>query len=73
MNYLIELIRRSKTFFLYVLLAMMFALGVFAESNGLIEEFKDAYEDWIYLLRQNVYIVFASGTTRRSWGSRPAS
>jgi len=63
MNYLIELIRRSKTFFLYVLLAMMFALGVFAESNGLIEEFKDAYEDWIYLLRQNVYIVFASSTT----------
>jgi osmoprotectant transport system permease protein len=63
MNSVIELVRRSKTFLLYLLMAMAFLFGVFAESTGLIEEFKDTYEDWVYLLRQNALIVFASGVT----------
>jgi osmoprotectant transport system permease protein len=63
MNDVIELIRRGKTLFFYILLALVFALGVFAQSNGLIAEFRDGYEDWIYLLRQNVIIVFSSGIT----------
>jgi osmoprotectant transport system permease protein len=29
----------------------------------LIKEFRDTYEDWIYLVQQNVTIVFASGIT----------
>ena len=62
MNYIIELIKRSKTFLMYVLFALVFLFGALAESSGLIEEFVDYYEDWIYLLRQNVYIVFTSGT-----------
>ena len=63
MNYIIELIQRNKTALLYILLALVFMFGVFAESSGLIEEFLDTYEDWVYLLRQNVLIVFASGIT----------
>ena len=63
MNYIIELVKRSKTALLYLLMVLVFAFGAFSESSGLIEEFVDTYEDWIYLLRQNVFIVFASGTT----------
>jgi osmoprotectant transport system permease protein len=63
MNTAIELIRQSKTFFLYILLAMVYLFGVFSESTGLIKEFIDSYDDWIYLLRQNVLIVFTSGST----------
>ena len=63
MTYIIELINRSKTLLLYALLALTFLFGVFSESSGLIKEFMASYEDWIYLLRQNVAIVFASGTT----------
>ena len=63
MNYIIELIRRSQTLLLYMLMTLTFMFGVFAESSGLIEEFMDVYEDWIYLLRQNVIIVIASGST----------
>lgn len=63
MNYVIELIRRSKTFALYVLLALVYLFGVFSESTGLIREFIDTFEDWIYLFRQTVVIVFASGIT----------
>ena len=63
MNTIIELIQRSKTFFLYLLLALVYLSGVLSESTGLIEEFTASYEDWIYLVRQNVYIVFSSGVT----------
>ena len=63
MTYIIELIRRSKTFFMYLLLGLVFLFGVFSESTGLIREFVDTYEDWIYLLRQTMVIVFASGIT----------
>jgi osmoprotectant transport system permease protein len=63
MSYFIELIRRSKTFFIYLLLALVYLCGVFSESTGLIEEFKYSFDDWVYLLRQNVLIVFSSGTT----------
>jgi osmoprotectant transport system permease protein len=63
MNYIIELINRSKTLLLYTLLALTFLFGVFSESSGLIKEFMDSYEDWIYLLKQNVIMVFASGTS----------
>ena len=63
MNYVIELIKRSKTFFVYVMMALVYLFGVLSESTGLIEEFKNSYEDCIYLLRQNVIIVVASGTT----------
>ena len=63
MNTIIELIQRSRTFFLYLLLALVYVSGVLSESTGLIEEFTASYEDWIYLVRQNIYIVFASGIT----------
>lgn len=63
MNTIIELIQRSRTFFLYLLLALVYVSGVLSESTGLIDEFTASYEDWIYLVRQNVYIVFASGIT----------
>lgn len=63
MNYIIELIKRSKTLLLYILMTLTFMFGVFAESSGLIQEFIDVFEDWVYLLRQNVIIVFASGIT----------
>ena len=63
MNGIIELIRRSQTLLLYILMTLSFMFGVFAESSGLIDEFIDVYEDWIYLLRQNVIIVIASGST----------
>lgn len=63
MTYIIELINKSKTFLLYSLLALTFLFGVFSESSGLINEFMDSYEDWVYLLKQNVIMVFASGTT----------
>ena len=62
MNFIL-LIKRSKMFFMYVLLGLVFLFGVFAESTGLIKEFLDTFEDWIYLLRENIFIVFASGTT----------
>jgi osmoprotectant transport system permease protein len=63
MNYIIELIRRTKTFFVYILLALTYLFGIFSESSGLIKEFIDSYEDWVYLLKQNVIMVFASGIT----------
>lgn len=63
MTYIIELINKSKTFLLYSLLVLTFLFGVFSESSGLINEFMDSYEDWVYLLKQNVIMVFASGTT----------
>lgn len=59
----IELIRRSKTFFLYFLLGLVYLSGVLSESTGLIAEFKNSFDDWVYLLRQNVVIVFSSGIT----------
>ncbi len=62
MNFIIELVKRTKMFWGYILLAMAFSFGVLSESTGLIKEFGDTYEDWIYLLRQNVFIVFTSGT-----------
>lgn len=62
-NYVIELIKRGKMFALYVLLALVYLFGVFSESTGLIKEFVDYYEDWVYLLRQTVVIVFSSGIT----------
>jgi osmoprotectant transport system permease protein len=63
MTYIIELINRSKTFLLYALLALTFMFGVYSESSGLTKEFIGTYEDWIYLLKQNVIIVFTSGIT----------
>lgn len=63
MNTVIELVQKSKTFFLYLLLALVYLSGVLSESTGLIEEFMGSYEDWIYLVRQNITIVFASGIT----------
>ncbi|MGD8364650.1 MAG: hypothetical protein PVI36_06990, partial [Desulfobacterales bacterium] len=63
MNFVIEPIKRSKSLLLYILLVLAYSFGLFSESTGLIKEFVDTYEDWIYLLRQNVIIVFASGTT----------
>lgn len=63
MNFVIEPIKRSKSLLLYILLVLAYSFGVFSESTGLIKEFVDTYEDWIYLLRQNVIIVIASGTT----------
>ena len=63
MTYIIELINRSKTFLLYSLLALTFMFGVYSESSGLTKEFIGTYEDWIYLLKQNVIIVFTSGIT----------
>jgi osmoprotectant transport system permease protein len=68
MNDIIELVRKSKTFFIYLLLGLVYLCGVFSESNGLILEFLDSYEDWIYLLRQNIFIVFASGLTASTLG-----
>ncbi len=62
-NYVIELIKRSKMFALYVLLALIYLSGVFSESTGLIKEFVDSYEDWVYLLRQTIAIVISSGIT----------
>ena len=62
-NTAIELVKRSKSFFVYVLMGLAFLFGIYAQSSGLVEEFVDYYEDWIYLLKQNLYIVFASGTT----------
>ncbi len=63
MNFIIDLFKRNKAFLLFTLMTLAYMFGVFSESSGLIEEFKDTYEDWIYLLKQNVIIVFASGTT----------
>lgn len=63
MNTVIMIIRRNKNFLLYLTMALIFLMGVFAESTGLIAEFKDTYEDWVYLLRQNILIVFSSGIT----------
>jgi osmoprotectant transport system permease protein len=61
MTDLIALVRRSKTLFIYILLALVYLFGIFSESAGLIEEFRNSYGDWIYLLRQNLIIVFTSG------------
>ncbi len=63
MGNFIEIIRRSKTFFIYLVLALVYIAGVFSESTGLIEEFKYSFDDWVYLLRQNLLIVCASGIT----------
>jgi osmoprotectant transport system permease protein len=63
MDSVIELIKRSKTFFFYLLLALVYLFGVLSESTGLIEEFKYSFGDWVYLLRQNLYIVVTSGIT----------
>ncbi len=63
MNYIIELIKRSRSLSFYILLALIFLSGVFSESTGLIKEFLDTFDDWIYLLRQNMLIVFTSGIT----------
>ncbi|WP_419658859.1 OpuCB2: ABC-type glycine betaine/proline transport system, permease protein [Desulfosarcina variabilis str. Montpellier] len=68
MNTIIQLIQRSKTFLLYLLLALVYLFGVLSESTGLIDEFTASYEDWIYLVRQNIYIVFASGITASMLG-----
>lgn len=63
MNNFIEIVRRGKTFFIYLLLAIVYLAGVFSESAGLIEEFKISFDDWVYLLRQNIMMVFTSGIT----------
>jgi len=63
MNYVIELIKQSKALSFYILLTLVFLFGVFSESSGLIKEFIDTFDDWIYLLRKNMFIVFASGIT----------
>ncbi|MCP3892773.1 MAG: ABC transporter permease [Desulfobulbaceae bacterium] len=44
-------------------MALVFMFGVFAQSSGLIQEFLDTFEDWIYLFKQNVLIVLVSGFT----------
>lgn len=69
MNYVIELIKQSKSLSLYILLALVFLFGVFAESSGLTKEFIDTFDDWIYLLRKNMFIVFTSGITATFLGT----
>jgi osmoprotectant transport system permease protein len=63
MNFVGDLIKRNKAFMFFVLVALAYMFGAFSASSGLIDEFVDSYEDWIYLLKQNGMIVFASGTT----------
>lgn len=63
MNYFIVLLKQSKSLSIFFLIALVFICGAFAQSSGLIEEFLDTFEDWIYLLKQNVFIVLASGFT----------
>ena len=67
-NTAIELVKRSKSFLVYVLMGLAFLFGIYAQSSGLVEEFVDYYEDWVYLLKQNLYIVFASGATASALG-----
>lgn len=48
---------------MFLLMALMFMFGVFAQSSGLIQEFLDTFDDWVYLLKLNVLIVLVSGFT----------
>ncbi len=63
MNYFINIAKQSKSLYIFLLMALVFMFGVFAQSSGLIQEFLDTFEDWIYLFKQNVLIVMVSGFT----------
>ena len=63
MNYVIELIKQSKTFLLYILLALVYLFGVFSESTGLIQEFMDTLRGLDLPAQAKCMIVFSSGIT----------
>ncbi len=63
MNFFINIAKQNKSLYFFILMALVFMFGVFAESSGLIQEFLDTFEDWIYLFKQNVLIVVVSGFT----------
>ncbi len=63
MNYFINIAKQSKSLYIFLLMALVFMFGVFAQSSGLVQEFLDTFEDWIYLFKQNVLIVLVSGFT----------
>ncbi|BCL61787.1 ABC transporter permease [Desulfomarina profundi] len=63
MNYFTVLLKQSKSLSIFFLIALVFMFGALAQSSGLIGEFLDTFEDWNYLLKQNVQIVLASGFT----------
>lgn len=48
---------------MFLLIVLVFMFGVYSEASGLIGEFLDTFDDWVYLLKQNVLIVLASGIT----------
>lgn len=45
----------------YLLLTIVFILGIYAQSNNLIADFNNSFEDWIYLLQENIFIIFVTG------------
>ncbi len=61
MDYVIEIFKKSKSYLPWLLVLLAFTFGIYAQSSGLADEFMDTREDWIYLLKANIYIVVASG------------
>lgn len=62
-NLVMELIiARSKIFWIYVALFLTFFAGIYAEHSDLRIEFINGFDDWLYLLKENLFIVFVSGT-----------
>ena len=45
----------------YIYFVLIFTLGIYAQSSGLVESFIDSLDDWNYLLIENIAIVFTSG------------
>lgn len=62
-DFIIELYRRGIALWPIYAILIAFWFGSFAQSSGLIEEFLFSFEDWIYLFKQNIYIVLTSGLT----------
>ena len=61
MTGIIEIFKRGKPLILYLGFLLVFLFGIYAQSSGLIDEFVSTFDDWIYLLKQNIIIVVTSG------------
>lgn len=62
-DFIIELYRRGIQLWPIYAIFLAFWFGSYAQSSGLVEEFWLNYEDWVYLFKENIFIVLTSGMT----------
>ncbi|MPV86575.1 ABC transporter permease [Ostreibacterium oceani] len=62
-DFIIEIYRRGVRLWPIYAVLLAFWAGSYAQTSDLLADFAKNFDDWLYLLKQNIYIVLASGLT----------